>query len=242
MMRRGDLARTPVATVLRTAASEALHGQIEVDGGHPATIHLAGGRISLACWAGEEHVVAVDDGRGEAAFRAGVAAEEARLRSSSVAVLRQVLGRSEGWYFHDPLGQHDASLLWGWDVDDILREAANVGGPRPPAAVAATAAPAPAVAPAPAAQPVTPSPEPDGTGWRLSPTPPEGPLDAATWAGIVAAAGSFRRAELVGRLGGLPPEQADLVVNALLARGVLVPGEDGSGALLGGRVRSRRSR
>lgn len=249
-MRRGTLADHPVPHVLRTAATERLDGQLDFDGGRPASVYLTAGAVSLVCW----HDDVPDVGLHHIHDGAVLEAHEHRARHLSVTVLRDLLTRRDGWYHHFPFGDHPAVGLWGWDVDDLLARAAAGGrhvdeGVAGPPGLAGPSGPGGRpnlFGPPPSPEPLSvPDPAPQGAspsapgGWRLVASVPA-TVDGQTWALLGAMVGVTSRDEVVAR-SGWPVEQVDAVLGRLASEGVLVR-DGGADELLGGRVRSRHDR
>lgn len=195
MMRKGDLAQFPAEWVLRQASEEGLSGGIEFESDPPVCVYLSDGDVYHAVVDGRDP----DDG--------GDLDEttEARLRTETVAALRQLLLSADaGWYFFHDLNHHPLRGAWQWSTERLLAEAA--------ADVAAEEA---------AADPLAP--------WltarvSLCPAPPPSPLTSDQWAVIAAALGQAEVAAVIAALTdeeGWPRERVAAALTELAAAAVV---------------------
>jgi hypothetical protein len=110
MMRRGPLDRYPPEWVLRQANAHAATGGLEFHTDRPLTFHLLDGRLYGAAEGVGPHAVAHP------------AADELGARRHVVELLSDVLGRSSGWYYLDPLGEAPTRGAWSWETASLLME------------------------------------------------------------------------------------------------------------------------
>lgn len=113
MMRRGPLDRYPPEWVLRQANAHRVEGSIEFNTDRPVTLFFAAGRVYAA-------------ERGADLLEADLAARpiltESRAREKAVNLLAEVMGVTDGWYFHNPLGHHPRQGSDPWETATLLMD------------------------------------------------------------------------------------------------------------------------
>ncbi|MCU1371080.1 MAG: hypothetical protein JWO77_2274 [Ilumatobacteraceae bacterium] len=113
MMRRGPLDRYPTEWVLRQANAHRAEGSIEFNTDRPVTLFFAAGRVYAA-------------ERGADLLEADLATRpiltEERAREKAVELLAEIMGVTEGWYFHNPLGHHPRQGSEAWETATLLMD------------------------------------------------------------------------------------------------------------------------
>lgn len=113
MMRRGPLDRYPTEWVLRQANAHRVDGSIEFNTTRPVTLFFAAGRVYAA-------------ERGADLLEADLAARpiltEQRAHDKAVDLLSEIMGATDGWYFHNPLGRHPRQGSDPWETATLLMD------------------------------------------------------------------------------------------------------------------------